>query len=205
MGNASDPFNRYPAPWNPAFGTLLEFWVTYISPGCPKEISHGWDSTMTSAFANVPLVASVNSSEPAAFYSILALSAVMLPDTHPLAPSRLPRLSQTLQTKALATLNTALTKAQQATGNSTIVALVALACLAMYFGQHAAVRSIYLPRLKRIVEARGGLGQIARESGLMLPRWCAWGDCVLTSQAGRSPLFLDFENASKDSTGLDHH
>ncbi|KAL1306595.1 hypothetical protein AAFC00_005279 [Neodothiora populina] len=204
VGNASDPFNQYPAPWNPVFGSLIEFWNTYINPNWLKEISHGWDEATVVAFANVPLVASVNSSEPAAFYSVLALSAAVLPDTHPLSPGQAPRLSQILQTKAQETLNTAMTKPQQATSNSSIVALVSLACIAMYFGQHEVVRSVYLPVFKSMVEARGGLEQIAREYGPVLRRWIAWGDCVLTSQAGCPPLFPDFEDSSKSSTDWDN-
>lgn len=86
--------------------------------------------------------------------------------------------------------------------NPTIVTVISLASIALFRGQMDEVRNVYLPAFKRMVELRGGLEAIARETDAdsLLPLWIAWGDSVLTSNAGVPPLFPEFTDPSRDLT-----
>lgn len=154
------------------------------------------------AFGHVPLQISVMTSQASAFYGVVALSAACLVPSHPLSPNNTPRLTATLIMKAEQETNAALDDPRMATSNPTIIAVVALACIALYRGNMDQIRNTYLPALKRIFELRGGLQGIIADSGTdsLFPLWLAWGDSVLTANAGRPPLFPDFSDRTRYMT-----
>lgn len=167
-----------------------------------NEIVDSWTTPQLSKFMRWLFELGIVGPEAGTFYAIAAVSALSLPQEHPLSVTNSPDLSNYLQAQATETLNVALADPSRNLSDAVLFAVLFIMGTISLNGQTELLQTVHLPALNRMVQLRGGLAAIANrdEEGAMLARSLAWGDRTAASMHGYEPCFANFGDPSLDNT-----
>jgi hypothetical protein len=149
---------------------------------------------------------SVQTNDPALFFSALAMSCVHLPETHEFSPQRNPFFFRWLSSKCVEYLNKSLSNPSRACSNGTLVAVTFISFCESMSGNHRVAATIHQPGLRHMVNTRGGLDSIARESavGERVTKAISALDIVVATKFGCVPIFENsYALASQDVEMID--
>jgi hypothetical protein len=140
-----------------------------------------------------PMALSVQTNDPALFFSALAMSCVHLPETHEFSPQKNPFFFRWLSSKCVEYLNKSLANPSRACSNGTLVAVTFISFCESMSGNHRIAASVHQPGLRHMVNTRGGLNSIAKESavGERVTKAISALDIVVASKFGCVPVFED--------------
>ncbi|KAI4766508.1 hypothetical protein E4T52_01224 [Aureobasidium sp. EXF-3400] len=190
IGSQRDPFSTLPVPWKPPYGI-----ITSYSPAIVAESFEPEGKTRQEALEDIewPMALSVQTNDPALFFSALAMSCVHLPETHEFSPQRNPFFFRWLSSKCVEYLNKSLANPSRACSDGTLVAVTFISFCESMSGNHRVAATIHQPGLRHMVNTRGGLDSIAKESavGERVTKAISALDIVVASKFGSSPIFED--------------
>ena len=166
-----------------------------IAPAIVAESFEPEGKTRQEALEDIewPMALSVQTNDPALFFSALAMSCVHLPETHEFSPQKNPFFFRWLSSKCVEYLNKSLQNPSRACSDGTLVAVTFISFCESMSGNHRIASTVHQPGLRHMVNTRGGLDSIAKESavGERVTKAISALDIVVASKFGSVPVFED--------------
>jgi len=203
LGSTHDPFSQFPVRWEEAFGPLVQFYRNCLGEVWMGLITSDWGKQGNIEFVDFPLQISIAQREPAMFYAVLSNTSLMAPASNSLSMRQQPFMNQWLRHRAIESLRAAVIDPKRAYTDAIILTVTYVLFNEALRSERDTALNVHAPALKKMVDARGGIGTIASngKNGLILSRYLSWCDRIIASTLGSQPLFGDYvENTSDRRT-----
>jgi hypothetical protein len=163
-------------------------------------ITSDWGQQGNIEFVDFPLQISIAQREPAMFYAVLSNTSLMAPPSNSISMRQQPFMNQWLRHRAVESLRTAVMDPKRAYTDSIILTVTYVFFNEALRSERDTALNVHAPALKKMVDARGGIGVIATngKDGLILSRYLSWCDRIIASTLGSQPLFGDYVEDTSD-------
>lgn len=187
----SDPFACYSVhiPWEPWYDGLLHYMLTVFAP-------RAWPSlqiTNKQGWAWEQFMTQHAMAEPALLYVRLLFASGELIKVGVLKREH----SYSLQSKAIAAINEALSDPERSISDGMILAVGRIALHESIYGNRTAAMQIHRPAQRRMIDMRGGMK--ALEFPDLVKKLMRWADKMMSVQGNTDRLLPDDEDLNNET------